>query len=723
MENPLTFFATSPKGIELLLEDELKELGAENVKLSRAGVSFSGSLETAYKACLWLRTANRVLMPISTFEASTPQQLYDHIYKIDWNDHLSASGSMSVDFNSSNSDITHTQFGALKVKDAIVDQFRNRFGDRPSINTRTPDVRINIYILKNLATVSIDLSGDSLHRRGYRQSGVEAPLKENLAAAILLRADWPAIAKEGGGLIDPMCGSGTIPIEAAMIAANSAPGLLRDYYGFLSWKGHQADIWDKLIEAAEQAEIEGLENLPFIVGYDANAKSIANARVGCESAGLITKVHFEKREFATCMPHPKMKGKPGLFLVNPPYGIRLGEQTELMHLYSSIGKQLIEYFPNWHASVFTGNMELGKNIGIRAQKKYALYNGAIPCSLLNFQIEEKWFVKNKKGKSVQPLKVKKQAAEGDDDMVMFANRIYKNLKKLKNWRSKNDIQCFRVYDKDIPEFAVSIDLYWNFAHVQEYKAPDTIDPKTASKRLNGVITSLPGILNVPKSNIHLKIRQKQQGRNQYQKKQSKGEFHEIEENQCRFLVNFTDYLDTGLFLDHRPIRQIIRENANGKSFLNLFSYTGTATVYAAKGGAKSTVSVDSSKHYNTWAKQNLALNGFSESRHQFVQDDCIDWIKNHKKTYDLIFLDPPTFSNSKNKQIVFDVQKDHVELIKNTVKLMNNNGLLIFSNNFRKFKMDMKSLSYLKIENITPQTIPEDFKRNSRIHNCWQIRK
>ncbi len=704
------------------MTEELKDIGAMDIKMTRAGVSFSGTLNTAYKACLWLRTANRVLLPISTFEAKDEAELYDGVYRINWADHLHKEGSLAVDFNSSNSGISHSQYGALKVKDAIVDQFRNSFGCRPSVNIKTPDVRINVYILHNQATVSIDLSGDSLHRRGYRKSGVEAPLKENLAAAILLRANWRDIAKSGGGLIDPMCGSGTIPIEAAMIAANSAPGLLRDYFGFLGWKGHQPETWEKLIEEAEQAEIEGMENLPFIAGYDANAKSIANARISGELAGFITKVHFEKREFATCLPHPKMKGKPGLFVVNPPYGFRLGEQAELKHLYSNIGLQLIEHFPNWHATIFTGNAELGKNIGIRAYKKYALYNGAIACTLLNFQIQDKWFVKNKHSKPLTLNKRKPKKLE-NSEINMFSNRIHKNLKKLKSWLSSNNIQCFRVYDKDIPEFAVSIDIYGSFAHVQEYKAPDTIDPKVAQDRINLVVSALPGILNIPRSNVHFKVRQKQQGRNQYQKKESKGEYHQVEENNCRYLVNFTDYLDTGLFLDHRPIRQFILENSAGKSFLNLFSYTGTATVCAAKGLAKSTVSVDFSKRYNTWAKQNLALNGFSDSKHQFFQDNCVEWIKNHKRRYDLIFLDPPTFSNSKTKQMVFDIQKDHVSLITNTVQLLNPKGLLVFSNNFRKFRIDSESLSNLTIEDITPQTIPLDFKRNPRIHYCWKIRK
>jgi 23S rRNA (guanine2445-N2)-methyltransferase / 23S rRNA (guanine2069-N7)-methyltransferase len=280
-----------------------------------------------------------------------------------------------------------------------------------------------------------------------------------------------------------------------------------------------------------------------------------------------------------------------------------------------------------------------------------------------------------------------------------------------------------VYDKDIPEFAVSVDLYERFAHVQEYQAPDTIDADIAAQKLKSIMSALPSILDLSPSHIFLKIRQKQTGNNQYQKKQNSGEFHEVSENNCRFLVNFTDYLDTGLFLDHRNIRELIGSYAKGKHFLNLFSYTGTATIYAALNGAKSTTSVDSSKHYNSWARKNLALNGFSETAHHIHQADCMTWIRQHSKTYDLIFLDPPTFSNSKDRQSVFDIQKYHVQLIQRTANLLNRDGILIFSNNFRKFKMDFENLKTLTIEDITPQTIPLDFERNYKIHNCWIIKK
>ncbi|MBU2514067.1 bifunctional 23S rRNA (guanine(2069)-N(7))-methyltransferase RlmK/23S rRNA (guanine(2445)-N(2))-methyltransferase RlmL [bacterium] len=720
MKNYKSFFATAPKGIESILEKELKDLGALNVKAIRAGVSFQGDLKTAYKACLWLRTANRVLMPLAILDASSPEELYHHVYEIDWFEHLSPDGTLAIDFQVSDSNISHSQYGIQKTKDAIVDQFRNRFQIRPSINLLTPDIRINIYLRKNEATVSLDLSGESLHRRGYRQPGTQAPLKENLAAAILIKAGWPEIAKNGGGLIDPMCGSGTLPIEAAMIAANSAPGLMRDYFGFIKWKQHQADIWESLIDEAEKIESEGFEKMPFIAGYDSDSRAIHKAIESGDKAGLITKIHFEKREFASCEPHVRMGTNPGLFVMNPPYGIRIGETEQLIHLYANIGKQLRDKFLGWHASIFTGNLDLGKSIGIRAVKKHSFFNGKIPCTLLNFEINPDLYFRDKKDAVKKPLSI--STTKNDDlSIEMFANRISKNLKKLKNWLEKEGIECFRLYDKDIPEFAVSIDVYNRHVNVQEYKAPDSVDEKKARQRMDSIRDILPKIMNIPKSNIFVKVRQKQKGVSQYQKQLSTGIFHEVSENGCTFLVNFTDYLDTGLFLDHRLTRELIGKMAKGKSFLNLFSYSGTATVYAAMGGATSTVSVDLSKHYINWAKKNLAINGFDDTKHRFFQSDCILWMKDNHHKYDLIFIDPPTFSNSKRLESFFEIQKDHVSLIRLASKMLTENGHIIFSNNFRKFKIDHDGLSDLIIKNITSETIPFDFERSPKIHNCWLI--
>ncbi len=709
-----TFFATAPRGIEPLLADELRALGIADAAETRAGVAFSGTLETAYRVCLWSRLANRVLLPLATFAADSPEALYTGVRTIDWSEHLAAQGTLVVDASVSHSQVTHSHYAALKVKDAVVDQFRDRSGERPSIDSERPDVRINLYLLRDTATISLDLSGDSLHRRGYRAEGVLAPLKENLAAAILIRAGWPQIAAEGGSLVDPMCGSGTLLLEGALIAGDIAPGLQRPYYGFIGWRGHDAALWGRLLDEAGERRTAGLSRIPTIVGFDADHKSIRAAWANIEQAGLREYIHVEKREVDALEAPVGGKTATGLVVVNPPYGERLGEVEALGELYGILGDRLKEHFTGWKAAVFTGNVELGKKIGLRAKRMHALYNGAIECKLLHIDVQQENFVDRHRAPA--PVRLSEGAAS-------FANRLRKNLKTLGKWARQEGISCYRLYDSDIPEYAVAVDFYEGRVHVQEYQAPKEIDERKAALRLREVMAVLPEVLQVPDDHVFLKVRKPQKGREQYGKFGEQGEFHEVREGQARLLVNLSDYLDTGLFLDHRPTRLMLGELAAGKRFLNLFAYSGAASVHAALGGATSTLTVDMSQTYLDWAKKNLALNGFSEGSHQVLRADCLEWLGRGKGEFDLIFLDPPTFSNSKRMDGTFDVQRDHVDLLRKTAARLAEGGLLIFSNNNRRFKMDIEALPELVIEDISRKTIPRDFERNPRIHNCWKISK
>lgn len=719
MSEQLSFFATAPKGLEQMLAEELSALGAATVTETRAGVAFTGPLEVAYRACLWSRLASRILLPLASFGAASPEELYDGVRALDWTELMTANGSLAVDCNLSQSKITHSHYAALKVKDAIVDQFRDLCGQRPGVDTEQPDLRINLYLHRDEANISIDFSGTSLHRRGYREDGALAPLKENLAAAILLRAGWPQIAAAGGALVDPMCGSGTLPLEAALMAADCAPGLTRSYYGFLGWRGHDPELWQRLLEEARQRRSAGLAQLPQIVGYDADPRAIKAAWANAARAGLQEKVHFERRELAALSGPPSRAAQGGLLVVNPPYGERLGELAELRHLYAGLGGRLREHFPGWKAAVFTGNPELGKAIGLRARKIHSLFNGALKCQLLHFDITPEWYAG---GQSFSADPPKPSApAELSAGAEMVANRLRKNLRNLGRWARQNDISCYRLYDADLPEYAVAVDLYEQWAHVQEYEAPKTIDPELAATRLQEVLAVLPGVLGLPAEAIFLKVRRRQKGSAQYGKFAAEGVFHPVREGNCRFLVNFTDYLDTGLFLDHRLTRSLLQGLAKGRRFLNLFGYTGSASVHAAMGGALSTTTVDMSKTYLGWARKNLALNGFTEQQHEFIQADCMQWLAAEQRRFGLIFLDPPTFSNSKTMDETFDVQRDHVELLTQAAGLLTHDGVLIFSNNNRRFRMDVEALPELQIQEITRQTIPKDFERNPKIHNCWKI--
>lgn len=389
------FFATTAKGLEELLAQELRSFGGSKVEIKRAGVSFEGTLEIAYRACLWSRVANRVLLPLKTVPAQTPEKLYGGVKSIRWSDHVSPKTTIAVDFTIASGapkvqpgqkavvpGITHTHFGALKVKDAIVDQLRSVQGSRPSVDPIRPDVRINVYVQDGAARVSIDLSGDSLHRRGYREQSMAAPLKENLAAAILMFAGWPEKAARGEAFIDPMCGSGTIPIEAALMAANVAPGLSRKYFGFQRWLGHDQKLWSRLIEEAQEKEIDDPKKLPRIVGYDQDFRAVRVALENIERSGMRGFLHVEKREFTGV--EPLMEH--GVIAMNPPYGERLGEVETLKPLYKEIGDSFKKKFQGWEGYILTSEPELANSVGLKASRRFVVFNGALECRLLKYEL-------------------------------------------------------------------------------------------------------------------------------------------------------------------------------------------------------------------------------------------------------------------------------------------------------------------------------------------------
>ena len=724
MSDRFELYLTCPKGLEGLLADEARGLGLEDVREHTSALRGSADMETAYRLCLWSRLANRVLLVLKRFSMKNADDLYDGVHDVDWQEHLDAAGTLAVEFSGHGSGIDNTHFGALKVKDAIVDKLRNAQGERPSIDKLNPDLRVHLRLERGEAILSLDLSGHSLHQRGYRLQQGAAPLKENLAAAVLIRAGWPRIAAEGGALADPMCGVGTFLVEAAMIAADIAPNLKRERWGFTSWLGHVPALWRKVHDEAKARAEAGLARPPlWIRGYEADPRLIQPARNNIERSGLAEWVKIYQGELATFEPRPD-KGQKGLIICNPPYGERLGDEASLLYLYQHLGERLRQSCLGWSAGVFTGAPELGKRMGIRSHKQYAFFNGALPCKLIMLDVEPRQFVTGERGERsdaapAQGAAVIEQARLSEGGQ-MFANRLQKNVKALGKWARKEKIECYRVYDADMPEYALAVDLYRDWAHVQEYAAPKSIDPEKAQIRLLDALAALPQALGIPTERIVIKRRERQTGKKQYERQSAEGRFMEVEEGGVKLLVNLTDYLDTGLFLDHRPIRMRIQREAAGKRFLNLFCYTATATVHAAKGDARSTTSVDLSKTYLDWARRNLSLNGFSDKQ-RLVQSDVMEWLREDRGEYDLVFIDPPTFSNSKRMEGVFDVQRDHVELIDLAMARLAKGGVLYFSNNFRKFELGEGLAARYQVEEISAQTLDQDFARNSKIHRAWRI--
>ena len=734
MSDRYELFLTCPKGLEGLLAEEATGLGLEEMREQTSAIRGVADLQTAYRLCLWSRLANRVLLVLARFPMKDAEDLYHGVLNVDWHDHLLPTGSLAVEFSGQGSGIDNTHFGALKVKDAIVDKLRAANGDRPSVDKLNPDMRVHLRLDRGEAVLSLDLSGHSLHQRGYRLQQGAAPLKENLAAAVLIRAGWPRIAAAGGALADPMCGVGTFLVEAAMIAADIAPNLKRERWGFSAWLGHVPALWQRLHAEAEERAAAGLAKPPlWIRGYEADPRLIQPGRNNVERAGLSNWIKIYQGELATFEPRPD-QNQTGLVICNPPYGERLGDEASLLYLYQNLGERLRQACMNWEAAVFTGAPDLGKRMGIRSHKQYAFWNGALPCKLLLIKVLPEQFVTGERRTPEQRQVEREQIASGEERAEpvvqeqarlseggqMFANRLQKNLKQLGKWARRESVECYRLYDADMPEYAVAIDLYGDWVHVQEYAAPRSIDPEKAQSRLFDALAAIPQALGIDKSKVVVKRRERQSGTKQYGRQAAQGQFMEVNEGGVKLLVNLTDYLDTGLFLDHRPLRLRIQREAAGKRFLNLFCYTATATVHAAKGGARTTTSVDLSKTYLDWARRNLSLNGYSD-KNRLEQGDVMAWLEADRGEYDLIFIDPPTFSNSKRMEGVFDIQRDHVQLLDLAMTRLAPGGVLYFSNNFRKFILDEGLAARYGVEEISAKTLDPDFARNTKIHRAWRL--
>jgi 23S rRNA (guanine2445-N2)-methyltransferase / 23S rRNA (guanine2069-N7)-methyltransferase len=725
----LNFLATCPKGLNALLAEEIAQLGALQVSETVTGVRFSAPLAGAYRTCLWSRFANRVLLELAVVAADRADDVYAAAKAIPWHEHLSAKETLAVDFSGQSETIRNTHFGALKVKDGIVDALRERGLGRPSVDARAPDVRIHVRLHRGKTTFSLDLSGDSLHRRGYRLDSGKAPLRENLAAAVVARAGWPAVLASGGSFLDPMCGSGTLLIEAALMALDRAPGLERSRWGFSRWGGHMPAQWQAILAEAQSRALHDLPQGIEIRGYDGDAGAVRRATENASRMGLERVVRVRHKALAD-LTRPSHQPMPfGLLVTNPPWGERIGEKTSLPYLYRQLGSRWDQEFRGWTAALLTSDLTLGRAVGLRSHKQYKLHNGPLELNLLLFDLSADNVWRDASAKPVvltsvstaQPAEAESASALSEG-ATMVANRLRKNLRRLKPWLKRDRVTCFRLYDADMPEYAAAVDLYDGRAHVAEYAPPKGVDPDAATRRLQELMQAVEAVCPPPAGErIALKRRQRQRGLAQYEKTDDIGERIEVVEGRARLLVNLHDYLDTGLFLDHRPLRLRIAEEAAGKRFLNLFCYTGTATIHAALGGASASTSVDLSNTYLRWMRANLALNGLSDRQHRVERADVMAWLRQSEQLFDLILLDPPSFSNSSSTESDFDVQRDHPQLLELVMARLAPGGVLYFSNNRRRFVLDEQVEARWQCEQISAATLPPDFARRPDIHHCWRL--
>lgn len=728
---------TCADGLEQPLKTELQNLDITADIKQTGRLSADLTLTQIYQICLWSRVASRVLLPLGKKNINTEydiaEQLYTFAKSIAWTKVFDVNQTFAIRLSLDKRVQANQQFAMLRVKDAIADQFNEKLGSRPNVD-KNPDFHIFATVNDKQAEIYLDLSGTSLHRRGYRVAMTDAPLKENLASALLYSVDFHRTDYDV--LIDPMCGSGTLLIEALLMKADYAVGLDKadNQFGFYAWQHHDDELWQSLIADATQRFHSQLERMsqgemPAVFGFDMDAKAVRATHKNLMASGLtpiINKITLQQRSLATlnlALGKQVNGWQQPLIITNPPYGERLGEEELIKPLYQGFGKRLQQLFANSTAPVILGvlasKVEQADTLPIVEPKTLRCHNGAITVyfrqGLFN-KTSEKSLIERFEKREIQ-------VEEGQD----FINRLQKNLGNLKKLAKKKQVTNLRVYDADLPDFKVAVDIYGNFVHVQEYFAPKSIPPETAKKRFNLALHGIREVLQANREQVFIKTRAKQSGNEQYEKKGNIGKFYVVSEptahnQQALFFTNFTDYLDTGLFLNHRSMRKIIAENARGKNVLNLFAYTCTASVHAGLGGAKSVTSVDLSQNYLDWGRKNFSLNGLPElPNYQFIAHDVFDWIKQNTEQYDVIFIDPPTFSNSKKFHGTFDVQRDHVALINRAMNRLTTDGVLYFSNNFTKFELDKQISERYSVVEITAQTIGFDYDLKKPIHQSWAI--
>ena len=748
-ELSLDLIITCADGLEAPLQTELTSFGIASDIKSTGRLAVTGTLRDLYTICLWSRVASRVLMLIKRKNINTEydvaEQLYGLAKSVDWTEQFKLEQTFAIRLSVDKRVAVSQQFAMLRIKDAIADTFNEVYDSRPNVDSKNPDFSVFATVNDKQAELYLDLSGTSLHRRGYRVAMTEAPLKENLAAALLYSAGWHKKNEQGNAplynaLIDPMCGSGTFIIEALLMHCDYAVGIDKaaNQFGFYEWQHHDDALWQQMIDDAQTRFRDALaitneqpDTLPLILGFDADSGAILATEKNLIAAGLqdlLPLLDLETRALDQLSSVLKPLVDDGrlsnpLVITNPPYGERLGDEEMIKPLYHALGLILQDSFAGIDIDPMVGilaaNVEQVDILPIKEPKTLRCHNGAITVYFRYGTL-----IAGQTGNLVSRFEKREiEVEEGQD----FINRLQKNLAKLKKLAKKDTVSNLRVYNADLPDFKVAVDLYGDYVHVQEYAPPKTIPPETAKKRFNLALMGIREVFGINREQIFIKTRARQSGNDQYSKQgntEKRGKFYVAREDGAYFYVNFTDYLDTGLFIDHRNMRARIKDNSRNKSVLNLFAYTCTASVHAALAGAKKVTSVDLSQNYLDWGKQNFVLNGLDVSRnkYQFVAADIFEWIKDNTEQFDIIFIDPPTFSNSKKFQGTFDVQRDHSALINRAMNRLTSDGVLYFSNNFTRFELDEQLTERYDIVDITQKTIGFDFDVKKPIHQSFEIR-
>lgn len=744
--NDREFFASCLAGLEPFLADELHGLGVRRTRALSGGVSFFATGETALRACLWSRLASRITLVVDRVPADDADALYEGVCAIGWERYIRRSATLAVHARGSNDQLRNTTFTALKVKDAVVDSLRASWGARPDVDPEDPDVRIDVSVRARKATISLDLVGESLYRRTYLEDEAKGPLSHAVAlsSALLALCGWDASCSKGGTLLDPQCADGVLVCEAALAAADAAPGLARAAWGFEGLSLFEDETWDDLLAEADERLDAGLEALGAsaskrIVGAVGSQRRLAAARKRLARAGAASAVELvladEEGSVASDAAAALSRRHPLTIASALPFPEDFATAANAKAAYSAFARCVGAAPDDAVVAVSGGDATIDAAFQGEPARVVQLGHGRIAqeARLFKGQVAQSHTI-------VIPDSVGGAGhvvAVMDEHADQFAARLRKNLRERRKWAARNAISCYRIYDADLPDFSVAIDVYegehegvqGRFLHIAEYAPPASVDEARARRRFGDVLTIAPVVCETLPAYTFSKVRRRDKGGRQYRQDERLPFVVKTRENGLSFEVDLNGYLDTGLFLDHRSTRALVGSLAHDARFLNLFAYTGTATVHATAGGARSTCTVDLSQTYLDWARRNMSANGFDGGAHAFVKADVMTWITEARrsgKRFDLIFVDPPTFSNSKSMgKRTWDVQRDHVELLIGVSRLLSERGVAVFSCNLRSFKPDSAQLERygVVLEDITAKTIPHDFERNPKIHHCYLVRR
>ncbi|MGL4524264.1 MAG: bifunctional 23S rRNA (guanine(2069)-N(7))-methyltransferase RlmK/23S rRNA (guanine(2445)-N(2))-methyltransferase RlmL [Spirochaetia bacterium] len=703
-QQELFFLANCPLHAEDLLSQEIVDLGGTIVERVRSGVYFCGKIDLLYRSCLWLRTASSLKLVIKRFKAKDRPSFYQAILTNPWFDHMTSATSIACQVSSAPQSFAPNHFLALVVKDAIADSFRKVGRARPNVNTENPDLGVAVHMEGENGTLLLEL-GHALHQRSWRinaqssEHGVvikkkSSSMQENLAAVLLYRSHWPKFARQGLAFVDAICWQGVTLFEAYAMATDYAPQLKKSSIGFEKWVQYDPALWQKCKEEANLRYEKGKENTPLFYGFDTNDTALDQARLCCEKAQFSHEIQFEKSHLLSLRP-PCEKG---FMIINPKYSEQLNDAQKTEAFFHEVATYMKANLRGWNIAMTLPSEDALRYLDVRTDRLNTFYHGAEKRHLARFTLFSEAMI--------TPL------SKQGERMKLYLQDRYASLSDLakKKWKTS----VYRLYCAEKPGYAALCDIYNDILVIQPFETSPEI------KELTRACQEVAGINRV---NTVIKKRRKMKESEQYETEKSLVNVEKIViEGGLKFYVNLSAYIDTGFYLDHRPLRLWLSKECKGNTFLNLFCYTGAMSVVAAQAGARKICSVDASKTYLNIAEKNMKLNRLETLNAQWVRSDVHKFLQKNSDSWDIIYVDPPTYSNGTGRDN-FDVHRDHPRLLHLCIQALAPKGKIYFSTHSRKFRLDEKIECDYLVKDLTKASLDEDCQTDRPIHYLWEIKK